>query len=171
MICLITGGERSGKSKHACKLAMELTSSPVYLATARIWDEDFKKRIERHQKERDDRWINMEEEKHIGDIDLENKVVVIDCVTLWLTNIYTDCNYSVEKTLELAGIEIEKIRKKEGTFIFVSNEIGMGVHAKNETGRKFVEIQGWINQLIAKIADKVIFMVSGIPLIIKEEIK
>ncbi len=167
MIYFITGGERSGKSRYAQELALELSSSPVYLATARQWDDDFRKRIKRHQSERDDRWTNIEEEKHIGNLTLNNKVVVVDCVTLWLANFFTDTKHNVEESLAQAKVEFDKIMTKNGIFIFISNELGMGVHAETETGRKFVELQGWMNQYIAKQAHEVILMVSGIPLKLK----
>jgi adenosylcobinamide kinase/adenosylcobinamide-phosphate guanylyltransferase len=69
MIYLITGGERSGKSTYAENIAKELTNKPMYVATARIWDADFQKRIDRHQSDRDERWINIEKEKHLSEID------------------------------------------------------------------------------------------------------
>ncbi len=167
MITLITGGERSGKSRYAQQLALELSDKPLYVATARKWDEDFEKRVQRHKDERDERWTNIEEEKHLSKIDLNNKVAVIDCVTLWLTNFYTDTKYNVEESLKQAKDEFEKLAKADRTLIIISNEIGMGVHAGTETGRKFVELQGWMNQHIAAKADKVVLMVSGIPVAIK----
>lgn len=85
-IILITGGERSGKSSYAERLAHELTSSPVYMATAKIWDEEFRKRVERHQQNRGPEWTNIEEEKELSRHDITDRVAVIDCVTLWCTN-------------------------------------------------------------------------------------
>lgn len=167
MIYFITGGERSGKSRYAMDLALEISEAPAYLATARKWDDDFRRRIQRHQSERDKRWTNIEEEKFIGDLAFDNKVVVIDCVTLWLANFFSDTKFHVEESLALAKTEFDKIIRKDGIFIFISNEIGMGVHAETETGRKFVELQGWMNQHIAKLAYEVILMVSGIPVKIK----
>lgn len=167
MIYLITGGERSGKSTYAQQLALELSPAPVYVATARKWDGDFEKRIKRHQNERDNRWNNIEEEKCISKLDLLNKVVVIDCITLWLTNFFVDTKNNVEESLSEAKKEFEKIKFVNGTFIFITNEIGMGVHASTEIGRKFVELQGWMNQYIAKNADEVFLMISGIPVKIK----
>lgn len=167
MIYLITGGERSGKSKYAQQLALKLSPKPVYIATARKWDEDFQKRIQRHQNERDSRWTSIEEEKHLSKIDLNNKVAVIDCVTLWLTNFYIDTKNNVDESLKQAGEEFNKLSKMDCTIIIITNEIGMGVHADTEVGRKFVELQGWMNQHIAAKADKVTLMVSGIPVQIK----
>lgn len=167
MIYFITGGERSGKSKYAQKLALELSKYPVYIATSRLWDKDFKKRVKRHKDERAKKWINIEEEKQLSKIDLKNKVAVIDCITLWLTNYWVDTNYDIEKSLKQAKKEFDILSSIDCTLIIISNELGMGVHAQTEKGRKFVELQGWINQHIAAKADKVVFMVSGIPVQIK----
>jgi len=167
VIYFITGGERSGKSSYAQKLALQLSDKPVYVATSRIWDKDFENRVNRHKSERDERWINMEEEKHLSKLDLKKKVAVIDCVTLWLTNFYVDSKNNVEESLKQAKQEFDKLALIDGTFIIISNEMGMGVHASTEVGRKFVELQGWVNQHIASKADKVFLMVSGIPVTVK----
>jgi len=167
MIYYITGGERSGKSRYAQQLALELSGNPVYIATARKWDGDFQKRIDRHQKERDERWTSIEEEKYLNKIDLKGKVAVVDCVTLWLTNFYVDTKYNVEESLQQAKEVFDKIAEIDCTLIIISNEIGMGVHAETEIGRKFVELQGWTNQYIAAKADKAVLMVSGISIPIK----
>jgi len=167
MIYYISGGERSGKSSHAQQLAEQFSDTPYYLATSRIWDKDFQERVNRHVSDRDERWTTIEEEKKLSTIIVPNSVVVIDCVTLWLTNFYVDTKYDVQKSLELVKIEIEKLTKIDATLIIISNEIGMGVHSEHESGRKFTELQGWTNQVIAKVADKAIFMVSGLPLILK----
>jgi adenosylcobinamide kinase/adenosylcobinamide-phosphate guanylyltransferase len=168
MIYLITGGERSGKSTYAQNLALQLSESPIYVATARKWDVDFQNRIDRHQQERDERWTNIENEKYISEIDFSRKVALIDCVTLWLTNFFVDTNYDVNLSLEEAKKEFLSIASQENTiFIIVTNEIGMGVHAETHIGRKFTELQGWMNQFLASKADEVILMVSGIPVKIK----
>ena len=101
-IIFITGGERSGKSAFAQNLALDMTNSPVYLATARHWDHDFSQRIEKHKNDRDENWTTIEEEKKISTLYLEKKVVVLDCVTLWLTNFFNDNQYNAEKALEQA---------------------------------------------------------------------
>ena len=163
----ITGGERSGKSSYAQALAEKLSNKPYYLATSRIWDEDFQKRVDRHVSDRDERWTTLEEEKNISTVIKENTTVVIDCVTLWLTNFYVDTKYDTQEALRLAKEEIEKLTKINATIIIISNEIGMGLHADTESGRKFTELQGWTNQYIAKCADNGTFMVSGLPLILK----
>jgi adenosylcobinamide kinase/adenosylcobinamide-phosphate guanylyltransferase len=168
MIYLITGGERSGKSSYAENLAKELAAQPLYVATARKWDADFQKRIDRHQKDRDERWVNIEKEKKLSEIDFSGNVAIVDCVTLWLTNFFVDTKNDVALSLEQAKAEFDSIAIQENaTIIIVTNEIGMGVHADTPIGRKFTELQGWMNQYIAKKADKVVLMVSGIPVTIK----
>lgn len=170
MIYLITGGERSGKSSYAQKLALELSDNPIYVATARKWDADFQNRIDRHQQERDERWTNIEKEKHLSEIDFSGKVALIDCVTLWLTNFFIDTKNDVSLSLEEAKKEFLSISNQENaTLIIVTNEIGMGVHAETHIGRKFTELQGWMNQFLASNADEVVLMVSGIPVKIKGE--
>jgi adenosylcobinamide kinase / adenosylcobinamide-phosphate guanylyltransferase len=166
MIRLITGGERSGKSKYAHHLALGLSPSPIYFATARKWDDSFENRIKRHQLERDERWTTIEEEKLISSAPL-NRLVVVDCITLWLTNIFSDLKGNVEESLSFASNELNNSFSMKTDWIFITNEIGMGVHAATETGRKFVELQGWVNQQIATKADEVFLMVSGIPVQIK----
>ena len=86
-IILITGGQRSGKSTKAEELALSLSSNPVYLATAHVWDEEFRLRVQKHQERRGPEWTNIEEEIQLSKHNLEGRVVVIDCVTLWLTNL------------------------------------------------------------------------------------
>ena len=86
-IILITGGQRSGKSTKAEELALSLSSNPVYLATAHVWDDEFRLRVQKHQERRGPEWTNIEEEIQLSKHNLEGRVVVIDCVTLWLTNL------------------------------------------------------------------------------------
>src|SRR5882724_2484968 len=168
-ITFITGGARSGKSRYAQELALRLSPNPIYVATARKWDGDFGERIKRHQSERDQRWTSLEEEKYISRLKLGGRVVVIDCITLWLTNFFIDTNNDLEASLEAGKKEIDELDKQKAFLIIISNEIGMGVHAETEAGRKFTDLQGWMNQYIAAKAMKVILMISGIPVTIKHE--
>ena len=94
-------------------------------------------------------------------------MVVIDCVTLWLTNFYVDHQYDWQAALTEAHNEFALLIQQPADFIIISNEIGMGVHADTAIGRKFVELQGWMNQHIAARADQVFLMVSGIALKVK----
>lgn len=166
-LILITGGQRSGKSSHAQKLALKMSDDPIYLATSRVWDDDHGKRIKRHQSDRDNRWTTIEEEVCISKHNFAGKVVLLDCITLWLTNLFYDNKSDVDASLEIAKTEFKKLLTQDFTLIVVSNEIGMGGHSTNELQLKFTDLQGWMNQFIAKLADEVVLMVSGIAMKVK----
>jgi adenosylcobinamide kinase/adenosylcobinamide-phosphate guanylyltransferase len=166
-IILITGGQRSGKSKKAEELALSLSPNPVYMATAHIWDEEFRERVRKHQERRGPQWTNIEEETKLSLYDMTGRVVVIDCVTLWLTNFFFAHNSDVDKSLELAKAEFDQFTEPDATYIFVTNEIGSGGVSDNVIQRKFTDLEGWMNQYIASKADEVILMVSGIEVKIK----
>jgi adenosylcobinamide kinase/adenosylcobinamide-phosphate guanylyltransferase len=168
-LIFITGGARSGKSRYAQELALQYSDHPVYVATARIWDEEFRQRIDRHRQDRDERWTSMEEEKQLSRLPLDGRVAVIDCVTLWITNFFTDMHADIDTCLAACCREIDALAMKDATLIIISNEIGMGLHADTPAGRQFTDLQGWVNQYIAAKADQAIFMVSGIPLILKNK--
>ena len=168
-IILITGGQRSGKSRHAEELALSLADNPVYLATAHVWDEEFRERVRRHQERRGPQWTNIEEEKFLSRNDLTGRVAVIDCVTLWLTNFFFENqNHDTQQVLDMVKAEFDRFTAQDATFIFVTNEIGSGGVSVDAVQRRFTDLQGWMNQHIASQADEVILMVSGIPVKIKE---
>ncbi|MCU4157651.1 bifunctional adenosylcobinamide kinase/adenosylcobinamide-phosphate guanylyltransferase [Carboxylicivirga sp. A043] len=166
-IILITGGQRSGKSSYAQKLALQIAPNPVYLATSRIWDDEHQQRIKRHQADRGSEWTNIEEEKQLSNHQLEGRVILIDCVTLWLTNFFFDNDSNIEQSLTEAKTEFEQFIKQDATFIFVTNEIGLGGMPDNPIQRKFTDLQGWMNQHIALHANEVYLMVSGIAMEVK----
>lgn len=167
MIWMVTGGARSGKSSFAQNTALIFSQNPIYVATAQQWDGDFQDRIKRHKSDRDERWTTIEEQKFIGSLSIDNQTVVIDCATLWLTNFFVEENNNIDICLEKAKIEIDLLAQKTGNFIFITNELGMGLHAETAVGRKFTDLQGWVNQYLAIKATKVTLMVSGIPLSVK----
>jgi len=164
---LITGGQRSGKSSYAQQLAESLSPTPQYIATAKIWDDDFKARVERHKKDRGDNWTTVEMEIELHTVPVSNTVSVIDCITLWLTNIFYTNDFDVERSLSQAQTIWDSLLAQSGTILVVTNELGMGVHPENEGARKFADLQGWMNQYIAKKCTQVTLMVSGIPTRIK----
>lgn len=168
-ITLITGGERSGKSRFAQEMAMKETPTPVYLATARVWDDEFRLRIERHQRDRGEQWTTIEEEKFLSRHELAGRTVVIDCVTLWLTNFFCDAGNDcpLDDILREAREEFDRFTRHAAHYIFVSNEIGMGGVPIDPVQRRFTDLQGWMNQYIAARADEVVLMVSGIPVGVK----
>ncbi len=172
-IILITGGQRSGKSRYAETLALSKSSNPVYLATAHIWDEEFRQRVLIHQQRRGKNWTNIEEEKFISRHNVSGKVVVIDCITLWCTNFFFNRQAaewdqpSVDDALDNIKNEFDKFTDQDATFIFVTNEIGSGGVSDNLIQRRFTDLEGWMNQYVASKSDEVILMVSGIPVKIK----
>lgn len=169
MIIYVTGGVRSGKSRFAMDLARKRSHEPVYVATARIWDNDFAKRVQRHRDERGPEWTSWESEKDIYKLPLAGRVAVVDCVTLWLTNLFMDHNQDVGLALAAFKAEIDALKAIDAVWIIISNELGMGVHAETEAGRKFTDLQGWANQYVAAAAGEAVFMVSGLPLVLKAQ--
>ena len=174
-VILITGGQRSGKSVYAEQLALSLSPTPVYLATAHIWDEEFRQRVRKHQERRGANWTNIEEERQLSRWadQLRGRVVVVDCITLWCTNFFFDRTAreweqpSVEDALRQVKAEFDRLTAIEATFIFVTNEIGSGGVSENAVQRRFTDLLGWMNQHVAQRADEVVLMVSGIGVKIK----
>ena len=166
-IHLITGGERSGKSTYAESEALRLSGQPVYLATARVWDEEFRQRILRHQERRGPEWTNIEEDIRPSKHDFTGRVVLIDCITLWATNYFFDMQQDVDRALAALKKEFDTLVQQDATFIFVTNELGMGGMSESRTQRLFTQLQGWMNQYVAARADRVTLMVSGLPLTVK----
>ena len=192
-VYLITGGARSGKSSYAQNLCENICRNPIYLASSEAWDDDFKERVRRHQMDRGDNWTTVEEPLHPSKHSdaFGGKAILVDCITLWLTNYFvklgafsepTDANdnakastnnevisNSSEQALEQIKAEFDKmITKWDATYIFVTNEIGSGLHAESAASRKFVDAHGWLNQHVASKANMVVHMVAGVPNIIKQ---
>ena len=157
-IIVVTGGQRSGKSGYAQRKAKELSPNPVNAATSRIWDEEHRRRIERHQRDRGEEWETVEEEKYLYRHDF----------SLWCTNFFFDSDGLVEESLDEFKKTFDELVRQDAVFIFVTNEIGCGGMPENPVQRKFTDLQGWVNQYIASKADEVVWMVSGIPVTIKK---
>lgn len=171
-IILITGGQRSGKSSYAEQLALSLASNPIYMATAHIWDEEFWERVRIHKERRGAQWTNIEEERDLSRHHVAGQVVVIDCCTLWATNFFyrqasDNALPDVHAILEEMKAEFDRFTSQDATFIFVTNEIGMGGTSTNAVQRRFTDLLGWFNQYVAEKADEVVLMVSGIKVKIK----
>ena len=172
-IILITGGQRSGKSTKAEELALSLSSHPVYMATAHIWDEEFRERVRKHQERRGPEWTNIEDEIHLSKHDMKACFPdVADRITITfkpskLTHWISSSQESIDNILTAAKKEFDAFTQHDATYIFVTNEIGLGGVSTNQLQRKFTDLQGWMNQYIAQKADEVILMVSGIALKLK----
>ncbi len=176
-VILILGGARSGKSRYAQKLAEEMGEPVVYIATATAGDEEMAERIARHRASRPTHWLTLEAPLNIGQA-LEKiiggvKVVVLDCVTLFLSNLLMEGGESAtadQLTARAIG-ELERVLSLCGahrvTLIIVSNEVGMGLVPPYPLGRVYRDALGEVNQWLAARADRVILMVAGIPLELK----
>ena len=168
---LITGGCRSGKSRHALKLANSLPGEKVFLATAQPLDEEMDERIKRHRQERGKEWVTFEEPLNISAVldklkDNPKTVLVLDCLTLWISNLLMASTPKC-KTLEHVKIFLSCCSQFKGTLICVTNEVGAGIVPESPLGREFRDLAGEINQLVANQFDEVIFTVVGIPVKIK----
>jgi len=166
---LITGGSRSGKSSYALELA-ESAEKPFFIATAGIGDNEMADRIQKHQAERGEHWTTIEEQVHLAQAvqlaaDKNADFIIVDCLTLWVSNILFD------NTVELE-VEMEKLKKIiqeiNIPLVFVSNEVGSGIVPDNAVSRQFRDDAGRVNQAIAKKVDIVVLTVSGIHVMIKE---
>lgn len=166
-LTLIIGGVRSGKSRYAQQIAKRLDHCPVYLATSRHWDGDYSARIARHVQDRGPEWQTAEHERELSDVRVTGHAVVVDCVTLWLTNFFADEGRDTERCLELATSVLERTLALDNHWIFVTNEVGQSLHAPTEAGRRFTDLQGFMNQRLAARADNVAMMVAGLAHYIK----
>jgi adenosylcobinamide kinase/adenosylcobinamide-phosphate guanylyltransferase len=177
-ITLLLGGARSGKSSYAQRLAEESGKSVTYLATAQaLDDEEMSSRIQKHQSERPAQWQTLEVPldiaSHVGEI--KSDLVILDCMTLLTTNLlmkfekdelvdeapFTEAVYK-----EVADL-LAAIRAGTQDWIIISNEIGLGLVPPYQMGRVYRDLLGWANQRLAREADKVIFLVAGIPMVVK----
>jgi len=166
----ITGGARSGKSSFALREAAAAGNRKVFLATAESLDEEMADRIARHREERGGDWDTIEEplqiEQILRDVRVKYDAVVVDCLTLWVSNLMQRNHNVAEKTDKL----VDTLRDRNGqagTVILVSNEVGMGIVPDNELARQFRDNAGMVNQKIAQAADEVYIVASGIPVRIK----
>jgi adenosylcobinamide kinase/adenosylcobinamide-phosphate guanylyltransferase len=175
-IILVTGGSRSGKSSWAQKTAESISPRRVFIATCPVVDDEMQERIVKHRKARDERsWHTIEEQLDIAgalDSSHEFSVALIDCLTLWINNLM----YRAEKenkVLTETDIAMECLRvtgaakRHPGSVLFVTNEVGMGIVPENAQARRFSDLAGRCNQVIAEACTRVVLMVSGQSLEIK----
>ena len=174
-IILITGGARSGKSRHAQQLGESLPGKKLFIATCPVTDEEMGQRIERHRQDRQGAgWQTVEETVSLEQALADNsdcEVVLIDCLTLWINNLlFTDAgNMLDEEAISVKARKlIEVCAKRSGVVIMVTNEVGLGIVPENALARRYRDLVGRCNQEIASAADKVIMSICGIPLNVKE---
>lgn len=167
-IVMVTGGQRSGKSVFAEKLALSMSPCPVYLATAMVMDEEMRQRVEIHKQRRLLKWRNLEAPFGIEDLTISHdETVLLDCLTKWATNWLFKKKESPDEALSELKRQFDILVSSGASIIIVTNEIGLGGVSQNPLQRKFTDLQGMINQYVASRADEVYMLVSGIPLKIK----
>jgi len=166
-VTLVLGGARSGKSGFSERLATESGLERHYIATGRAYDDEMRERIARHRADRGDGWttheVPLELAERLTEIDAPGKVVLVDCLTLWVTNLIMD-----ERDIDAAGATLlRQFENLSGNLILVSNEVGLGIVPDNRMAREFRDHAGRLHQRIAAAADAVFFIAAGLPLKMK----
>ncbi|MFH0729415.1 MAG: bifunctional adenosylcobinamide kinase/adenosylcobinamide-phosphate guanylyltransferase [Pseudomonadota bacterium] len=171
-ITLVIGGCKSGKSHHALQLAQKRGSRQIFIATCVPFDDELKERVARHKAQRDGAWktvdVPIDLPQAISDHDGENTVLLVDCLTLWINNLLmvSEDKHTMDEALTNLILALSGARCP---VILVANEVGAGIVPENRLARLFRDAAGVANQRIAAVADRVIYMVAGIPMTIKGE--
>lgn len=165
---LVLGGARSGKSTFAENLVLSGEGSAHYIATGRAWDDEMKQRIALHKERRGDVW-NIHEEPlelthALQQLDQPDNVILVDCLTLWVTNLMLEEGADVEGAFPAL---VRHAAKARANIVFVSNEVGLGIVPENRMAREFRDHAGRLHQQIASVAREVYFIAAGLPLKMK----
>ena len=184
-ITFVIGGARSGKSSFALHEASRIQGKKAFIATAEALDDEMRERIRKHKTERGSEWDTFEEPLEIPSVlsEIKNQysVIVLDCLTLWLSNLLvraqsTDCKTrTAEDSVQMFIDKLRKLKNgtrnaERGTRLFiVSNEVGMGIVPDNELSRRFRDLAGRLNRMVAEVADEVYMVTAGIPIKIKDQ--
>jgi adenosylcobinamide kinase/adenosylcobinamide-phosphate guanylyltransferase len=163
----VLGGARSGKSRYALQRAEAMAGELIFLATAQALDDEMADRIARHRADRGARWRTIEAPVDIaGIIDTESgtdRVILVDCLTLWASNLMFGDRDTVAETTRL----VEALQRTRGPIILVANEVGLGIVPDHALSRRFRDVAGHINQAVAAAADEAVFLAAGLPLHLK----
>lgn len=164
---LVLGGARSGKSAFAERLVVETGLSRHYIATGRAWDDEMRERIARHREDRGNGWETHEEPLALAacikNVAREDRTVLIDCLTLWITNLMLE---ERDIAQEFAGL-LSAVEQAAGRLVFVSNEVGLGIVPENRMARDFRDHAGRLHQRLAALVPEVYFVAAGLPLKMK----
>ncbi|MDM8526463.1 bifunctional adenosylcobinamide kinase/adenosylcobinamide-phosphate guanylyltransferase [Desulfococcaceae bacterium HSG8] len=170
-IILVIGGCRSGKSRHALELAERISENrKIFIATCIPYDDEMTERVTNHQKERGTDWITVESPillpEAVAEQSRKADVILADCLTLWITNLLLDPHESEKIDKNVRKLK-QSFKNAQCPVILVSNEVGAGIVPENKLARQFRDAVGSANQVLAASADRVIWMVAGIPVPIK----
>ena len=176
-LTLILGGARSGKTSYAQEQARQIGGNVLYVATAAAGDDEMRLRIEAHRAARPAEWQTLEATLQVGETLISNQVqagvVIVDCITLLVSNVLLSFSEDAafDEVEQKVQAEIDALLKAHskigGQWFIVSNEVGLGLVPPYPMGRVYRDLLGWANQTLARSADRVIFMVAGIPMIVK----
>ena len=165
-LTLVLGGARSGKSRYAEELVRVYPAPWIYIATAQAFDDEMQERIRVHRSRRDEGWTTVDAPLDLSDAIRSAPVgapVLVDCLTLWLTNVLL-----AERDVEAAAADLRAAcRDAPGPLVLVSNEVGLGIVPDNALARRFRDLAGILHQGLAAQADRVLFMVAGLPMTVK----
>lgn len=166
-LCFVIGGARSGKSRYAEAMLAAATPPWVYIATAEALDDEMRERIAHHRARRDARWETVDAPLDLPEalkrLDSSGRPILVDCLTLWLSN----CLLADRDLDEATERLVAALDAVSGPIVIVSNEVGLGIVPDTPLGRRFRDAQGRLNQRVATIADRVVMMVAGLPLNVK----
>ena len=172
-LVFVTGGCRSGKSRHALQTAEKIAATRrIYIATCVPQDDEMKQRVAQHQKQRSGTWMTVEEPLDLPGAIVENSrradVILIDCLTLWLSNLLMEARDEAMLKNKIEQL-VQALAQADCPVVVVSNEVGSGIVPENRLARQFRDIVGWVNQSVAACAHRVVWMVAGIPVTVKGE--
>ncbi|MGU3493508.1 bifunctional adenosylcobinamide kinase/adenosylcobinamide-phosphate guanylyltransferase [Xanthobacteraceae bacterium A53D] len=169
-ITLVLGGARSGKSRHAEQLLEQLPAPWAYAATAQAFDAEMEERIALHRARRSAGWRTFDAPLDLaGTLDRlpEGMPVLVDCLTLWLSN-----HLLADHDLAAEGLcLVEAVKRRKAPVVLVANEVGLGIVPDNALARRFRDAAGRLNQDMARVADRVVFLVAGLPMMVKDVVK
>ena len=169
---LVLGGAKSGKSSFALNVCNSLNKKRIFLATAQAFDKEMEERIRRHQAERGGGWRTVEEPlkvaETIGSLDSEDTIILLDCLTLWLNNLHMEHGEDKEAINEAIENLARQLADIRGGIVIVSNEVGMGIVPDNQLSRTYRDTAGYMNQRIARLSGKVVAVLAGLPLVLKD---
>lgn len=173
MIELVLGGARSGKSGYAERQATQSGLDVIYIATAEARDSEMQTRIDRHRRDRPPHWLTVEQPIELAAVmaahDAPGRLLLVDCLTLWLSNILFDSQGRLQRPVwqQQTDALFSTLPHCGGSVLMVSNEIGMGVVATDPMTRLFVDEAGFLHQRLARLCDKVTWVVAGLPQTLK----
>ena len=166
-LTLVLGGARSGKSRHAEDLIARTAGPWIYVATAEALDDEMEARISHHRARRDPRWRTVEAPRDLpralSSLDAVGQPVLVDCLTLWLSN-----TLLADQDVEAACDDLVAVLARvPGPMVVVSNEVGFGIVPDTPLGRRFRDAHGRLNQAVAAVAERVVLVAAGLPLMLK----